>query len=111
MGRLKRLLRYFKPYWLYLLASVISMALVGLLDAFRLLLIGPVLDQVLNPASQARALPLLPVPVFGHRFDLRLFVPAHLHNVWSVVAFALVRTARISGGRFDDFVAAESSER
>lgn len=97
MHRLNRLLRYFKPYWLYLLASVVSMALVGLLDAFRLLLIGPVLDQVLNPASQTRALPLLPVPLLGHRLDLRSFVPGHLHNVWSVVAFALIISTLLKG--------------
>ena len=73
------------------------MALVGLLDAFRLLLIGPVLDQVLNPSSQARALPLLPVPLFGHRLDLRMFVPTQLHNVWSVVAFALIISTLLKG--------------
>ena len=80
-----------------MVASVISMALVGLLDAFRLLLIGPILDQVLNPSSQTRALPLLPVPLFGHRLDLRTFVPAHLHNVWSVVAFAMIISTLLKG--------------
>src|ERR1019366_8954745 len=35
MRQLSRLLRYFKPYWFYMLAAVVSMALVGLLDAFR----------------------------------------------------------------------------
>ncbi len=80
-----------------MLAAVVSMALVGLLDAFRLLLIGPVLDQVLNPASQARALPLLPIPLFGHRLDLRSFVPDQLHNVWSVVAFALIISTVLKG--------------
>ncbi len=97
MQRLSRLLRYFKPYWFYLLASVVSMALVGLLDAFRLLLIGPILDQVLNPSSQTRALPLLPMPVFGHHLDLRSFVPQNLHNVWSVVAFALIFSTILKG--------------
>src|SRR5580704_15734905 len=97
MRRLSRLLRYFKPYWFYLLASVISMALVGLLDAFRLLLIGPILDQVLNPSSQTRALPLLPMPVFGHHLDLRSFVPEHFHNVWTIVAFALVVSTLLKG--------------
>ena len=57
---LNRLLRYFRPYWFYLLASVVAMALVGLLDAFRLLLIGPIFDRVLNPPSQSRDLPLVP---------------------------------------------------
>jgi len=97
MRRINRLLRYFKPYWFYLVASVISMALVGLFDAFRLLLIGPVLDRVLNPASQSHALPLLPVPVFGHRMDLRWFVPEHMHNVWSAVAFALIVSTILKG--------------
>jgi len=97
MGRLKRLLRYFKPYWLYLLASVVSMALVGLLDAFRLLLIGPVLDQVLNPASQSRSLPLLPIPVMGRHIELRSFVPEYFHNVWTIVAFALVASTLLKG--------------
>src|SRR5579863_1072816 len=97
MRRISRLLRYFRPYWFYLFASVVSMALVGLFDAFRLLLIGPVLDQVLNPSSQAHTLPLLPIPVFGHRLDLRSFVPQHLHNVWSAVAFALILSTVLKG--------------
>ncbi|MFZ0796106.1 MAG: ABC transporter transmembrane domain-containing protein, partial [Candidatus Korobacteraceae bacterium] len=97
MGRLNRLLRYFKPYWLYLLASVISMALVGLLDAFRLLLIGPVLDKVLNPASQGRNLPLLPIPIMGRHIELQSFVPEYFHNVWTIVAFALVASTLLKG--------------
>jgi len=44
MRQLGRLLHYVRPYWLHLGASVVLMALVGLLDAFRLLLIGPMLD-------------------------------------------------------------------
>jgi len=97
MRRITRLLRYFRPYWFYLLASVLSMALVGLLDAFRVLLLGPVLDQVLNPSSQSRALPLLPIPLFGINWDLRSFVPQHFHNVWGVVAFALIISTILKG--------------
>jgi subfamily B ATP-binding cassette protein MsbA len=73
------------------------MALVGLLDAFRLLLIGPVLDQVLNPASQSRALPLLPIPIMGRHIELRSFVPEYFHNVWTIVAFALVASTLLKG--------------
>ena len=62
MRQLNRLLRYMKPYWFYLIASVLSMAVVGLLDAFRVLLVGPIFDRVLNPSSQSRDLPLFRVP-------------------------------------------------
>ncbi|HZD32574.1 MAG TPA: ABC transporter transmembrane domain-containing protein [Candidatus Angelobacter sp.] len=98
MRQLKRLLHYVKPYWFYVAASVVSMALVGLLDAFRLLLIGPIFDSVLNPGSASRELHLLPTS----RFTLQLnwFVPEHFHNVWTMVAFALV-TATVLKGIFD----------
>jgi subfamily B ATP-binding cassette protein MsbA len=97
MRRLNRLLRYFKPYWFYLLASVISMAAVGLLDAFRLLLIGPILDKVLNPAAQTRDLPLFRMPLSGRPVELGWFVPEHFHNVWTIVAFALVASTVLKG--------------
>jgi len=96
MRQLKRLLHYVKPYWFYVAASVVSMALVGLLDAFRLLLIGPIFDFVLNPGEQSRELHLLPTS----RFTLQLnwFVPGHFHNVWTMVAFALVAATVLKGG-------------
>jgi len=98
MRQLKRLLHYVKPYWFYVAASVVSMAFVGLLDAFRLLLIGPIFDFVLNPGEPARDLHLLP----GTRWTLQLnwFVPGHFHNVWTMVAFALV-AATVLKGIFD----------
>jgi subfamily B ATP-binding cassette protein MsbA len=98
MRQLKRLLHYVKPYWFYVTASVVSMALVGLLDAFRLLLIGPIFDFVLNPSEQSRELHLLPTS----RWTLQLnwFVPGHFHNVWTMVAFALV-AATVLKGVFD----------
>ena len=98
MRQLKRLLHYVKPYWFYVAASVVSMALVGLLDAFRLLLIGPIFDFVLNPGEQAHELHLLPTT----RWTLQLnwFVPGHFHNVWTMVAFALV-AATVLKGAFD----------
>ncbi len=97
MRRLNRLLRYVKPYWFYLLASVISMALVGLFDAFRLLLIGPIFDRVLNPASQGHKLPLIRIPLSGRTLELGWFVPEHFHNVWTIVAFALVVSTVLKG--------------
>ena len=100
MQQLKRLLRYIRPYWFPLLVSVLCLALVGLLDAFRVLLVGPIFDRVLNPASQSRELALFRVPYTSEVIDLNHFVPSHFHNVWTMVAFALV-TATILKGIFD----------
>ena len=88
MRQLKRLLHYVRPYWFQLLASVVSMALVGLFDAFRLLLIGPIFDHVLNPGTQPHELQLLPTTNWA--MQLNWFVPERFHNVWTMVAFAWV---------------------
>src|SRR5574337_930384 len=95
MRQLGRLLRYAGPYGLHLAASVILMALVGLFDAFRLLLIGPILDRVLKPESGSDNIALFPggVPTVY----LQQFVPSHFHNVWTIVAFALVAATVLKG--------------
>ena len=95
-----RLLFYVLPYWWQFLASAILMALVGLLDAFRVLLIGPIFDSVLNPGSQTRTIQLLRLPGTGRFLNLRELVPSHFQNPWTMVAFALV-AATILKGIFD----------
>ncbi len=49
MKNFLRLLRYGLPYTLEWLPGVVLSALVGLLDAFRVLLLQPIFDQVLRP--------------------------------------------------------------
>jgi len=100
MRQITRLLRYVLPYWWQFLASVVLMAGVGLLDAFRLLLIGPIFDRVLNPGSQTRTIQLLKVPFTDHVILLQQLVPSHFQNPWTVVAFALV-AATVLKGIFD----------
>jgi subfamily B ATP-binding cassette protein MsbA len=95
-----RLLRYILPYWWPLLASVILMALVGLLDAGRVLLIGPIFDRVLNPGSQGRTIQLFKMPGTERFLNLQQLVPSHFQNPWTVVAFALV-AATVLKGIFD----------
>ena len=97
MRELSRLLRYLKPYWLHIVASVLAMALVGLMEGFRLLLIGPIFDRVLNPSSQSRDLPLFRMPITHQPIQLGWFVPQHFHNVWTMVAFALVASTILKG--------------
>ncbi len=100
MRQLGRLLHYVKPYGVQLGGSVVLMMLVGLLDAFRVLLIGPIFDRVLNPGTQGGTLPLFRLPGSLTTVDLRLFVPEHFHNPWTMVAFALV-VATVLKGIFD----------
>jgi subfamily B ATP-binding cassette protein MsbA len=98
--QLARVLRYLLPYSLPFLASVILMAFVGLLEAFRLLLIGPIFDSVLNPQSQGKNLQLFKLPHSDRVFDLQQIIPSHFQNPWTAVAFALV-AATVSKGIFD----------
>ena len=88
MRQIGRLLRYAAPYWWQLLSSVILLAGVGLLDAFRVLLIGPILDRVLNPGTPEREMQLFRLPGSRHPIYLQQFVPSHFQNPWTVVAFA-----------------------
>jgi ATP-binding cassette, subfamily B, bacterial MsbA len=98
--QLLRLLHFVLPYWWQLLASVALMAMVGLLDAFRVLLIGPIFDRVLNPAAQGRTIQLFKLPGSDHALNLQQLVPSHFQNPWTVVAFALV-SATVLKGIFD----------
>src|SRR5579872_4562797 len=97
MRQLTRLIRYVAPYWWQVGASVFLMAAVGLLDAFRLLLIGPIFDRVLNPGSQSREMQLFKIPGSEHAVYLQRFVPSHFQNPWTVVAFALVTATVLKG--------------
>src|SRR6266404_6079508 len=97
MQRLFRLLRYITPYSLQLAASVVLMAFVGLFDAFRVLLIGPIFDRVLNPTTHSKAIALFPVPGTDRVFTLQELVPPHFQNDWTVVAVALIGSTLLKG--------------
>ena len=98
--QLTRLLRYVLPYWWQFLVSVALMAFVGLLDAFRVLLIGPIFDRVLNPASQGHTIQLFKLPGTERFFYLSELLPSRFHHPWTAVAFALV-AATVLKGVFD----------
>ena len=97
MRQLSRLLRYVRPYSPQLFVSVLLMAMVGLLDAFRVLLIGPILDRVLHPGLQPSHISLFRVPWSSENVYLERFVPDYFHNDWTVVAVALVGATVLKG--------------
>ena len=97
MRQLTRLIRYVAPYWWQFASSVLLLAGVGFFEAFRLLLVGPVLDRVLNPSSGSEHIRLFTVPGSTHAIYLEKFVPAHFHNAWTIVAYALVASTVLKG--------------
>ena len=95
MRRVWRLLLYVRPYALYSLASVLLMAMVGAMAAFRLLLVKPIFDQVLNPDAPYTDVLIFHLPHLKRALNLHFLVPSHFHNAWNVVAYALVMSAII----------------
>jgi subfamily B ATP-binding cassette protein MsbA len=97
MHQLTRLIRYAVPYWWQILSSVVLMAAVGGLDAFKYLLVRPVVDRVLNPATGSQNIQLFVIPSTHHPVYLQQFVPAHFTNAWTIVAFALITSTLLKG--------------
>src|SRR6202023_1002660 len=97
MRQLTRLVRYALPYWWQILSSVLLMAAVGALDAFKYLLVRPVFDRVLNPATGSKDIQLFIVPGTHHALFLQQLVPARFTNAWTIVAFALVASTILKG--------------
>jgi subfamily B ATP-binding cassette protein MsbA len=92
-----RLVRYVFPFLLQLLPGVFLLAGVGFLEAFRLMLLKPVLDRVLNPSSGSENIVLFTNPQNGESIYLQSFVPTHFHNAWTIVAYALVASTVLKG--------------
>jgi len=97
MRQLMRLFRYVLPFLIQLLPGVFLLAGVGFLEAFRLMLLKPVLDRVLNPASGSENIILFTNPQTGEPIYLQRFVPTHFHNAWTIVAYALVASTVFKG--------------
>jgi subfamily B ATP-binding cassette protein MsbA len=97
MRQLTRLIRFVLPFLWQLLPGVLLLAGVGFLEAFRLILLKPVLDRVLNPASGSENIVLFTIPKIDKTVYLQSFVPSHFHNAWTIVAYALVASTVLKG--------------
>ncbi|MGH9530330.1 MAG: ABC transporter ATP-binding protein [Terriglobales bacterium] len=97
MRQLTRLFRYLSPYSWQFWPSVFLLAAVGLLDAFRVLLVGPILDRVLNPSSGSENIQLFKIPHTNRIIYLQQFVPSHFHHAWTIVAYAFVASTVLKG--------------
>ncbi len=97
MRQLTRLIRYVFPFLVQLLPGVFLLAAVGFLEAFRLMLLKPVFDRVLNPASGSDRILLFTIPKIHKPIYLQSVVPTHFHNAWTIVAYALVASTVLKG--------------
>ena len=95
MTRILRLLGYMRPYMLLWLLSVLLMAIVGALAAFRVLLIKPILDNVLSATASPDKVLNFSIPRTDWHVNLQFLIPPYFHNAWTVVAVALVGSAVI----------------
>jgi subfamily B ATP-binding cassette protein MsbA len=73
------------------------MACVGAAQALTALLIGPVFDRVLNPASADAPVLLFTIPFLKRDVYLDAFMPASIHNVWTMVAISILAVFAIKG--------------
>jgi len=90
VNELLRLVAYARRYALHLAGSVILMAIAGAATGMMALLVGPILYKVLDPRAPDGPVLLYTDPFFHHRIYLNSFIPAPIHNVWTMVAVAMV---------------------
>ena len=103
MRELGRLLRFSRPYTPHLIFSVLLMACVGAAQGLTALLIRPVFDRVLNPSSAETPVLLFTIPIIGHKLFLADFMPSSIHNVFTMVAAAILAAFFVKG--FCDYFA------
>jgi subfamily B ATP-binding cassette protein MsbA len=97
MSQLKRLLSFIRPYSLRFFVAVVLMAAVGACEALRILLIQPVFDRVLDPRAESTPIRLFHLPFGGQNIYLQDFLPHGIHNVWTMVAIALIAVTVVKG--------------
>jgi subfamily B ATP-binding cassette protein MsbA len=88
--QLKRLFAFVRPYGLLMVAGVSVLMIVALAEGVIALLIAPIIDRVLNPASSDSSVPLFHLPIGGHTFYLNNLFPSSIHNVKNVVIISLL---------------------
>jgi len=95
MRRISRLLGYMRPYVFSWMLSALLMGVVGALQAFRVLLIKVIIDNVLNADLSPDKVLNFQIPRTNIHLNLQAWMPHRFHNAWTVVAIALIVSALI----------------
>lgn len=96
-SELRRLLGFVKPYWVLLSLSVVLMAIAGSAHAMMAVLIKPIFDRVLDPASPDRPVELFKLPFWNEPLYLHQLAPSWFHNVFTTVAFVILSVFLLRG--------------
>jgi subfamily B ATP-binding cassette protein MsbA len=92
------LLRFVAPHWLAVVGGTLLMVVAGAMNGMVPLLVGPVLKRVLNPSSaEVPVLLLKTIPLLGRPLYLEQLVPGFIHNVWTMIAWAILATFLTKG--------------
>jgi subfamily B ATP-binding cassette protein MsbA len=88
--QLKRLFGYVRPYRFRMSLGVALLAIVALAEGAVTLLIVPIFDRVLNPASSDSNVLLFKVPFGGPPVYVNHLFPHSIHNVWTVATLSML---------------------
>jgi len=97
MSQVRRLLSFLRPYSPRFFVAILLMVVVGACEAVTALLIRPVFDGVLAPQTPSHAVLLFKWPFSGRAIYLEDLLPHSIHNVWTLVAVAMVGVTLIKG--------------
>lgn len=92
-----RLIALAQRHWPTLLFSTLLMAAAGAMQGLMALLIGPIFDRVLSPQSAEKAVELFRLPFSGRTVYLDSLIPGNVHNVWTMVAIAILAVFFLRG--------------
>jgi subfamily B ATP-binding cassette protein MsbA len=95
MRGITRLIGYMRPYFFSWAFAAILMGIVGALQAFRVMLIKVIIDNVLSAEISPDQVLNFPIPNTHFHVNLQAWMPHRFHNVFTVVAIALVVSALI----------------
>ena len=97
MKELLRLLSYARRYTGHLLGAIVLMTLAGAATGLMPALVGPLLFRALDVHASDGPVELVKDPIFHHTLYLNDFFPASFHNVWSMMAFAILGVFFLKG--------------
>jgi len=97
MSQIRRLIAFVRPYSFRFFAAILLMMVVGACEALLALLIRPVFDALLAPGGGAKHIVLFTWPLSGRVFYLQDLLPRTIHDLWALVAIAMIGVTLIKG--------------